>query len=225
MTNIDRHLVPNVESFSATRLLAPALRANPAVFLLFVFQLFSSYKLPDPDKPFRYYLLAVPIVCFIFLFLMNLPFFQEMLVMVVFMSIVGAKMLITIIRKLEWKLMYVIPGVIMLPAFSYLLTDGLFLTWTKDLQTTKTILRISQRDDLVFDSYGKPIFRHHPLDPDFMNIFPQKFNRLEELKASGVKYLIIDHYTPRLPKETLDWFRQNFVQSRVDPNIYVRRKK
>ena len=95
--------------------------------------------------------------------------------------------------------------------------------FTSDIWTTKTILEISERDDLVFDSYGKAIFRHHPLEPRYLLYSPEKFDRLDEVKKSKVKYLIKDwHYYPMLPVETLNWFEKNFTQASENPNIYVR---
>jgi len=92
----------------------------------------------------------------------------------------------------------------------------------KDYHTTATILKISGPHDLVFDSYGKPIFRHHPLEPDYLNYSPHQFNRLKELQASGVKYLIKDPYYWSLPAETLAWFENNFEPLSEDPNVFVK---
>jgi hypothetical protein len=95
-------------------------------------------------------------------------------------------------------------------------------TWDQ-METTKTILEISERDDRVFDAYGKAIFRHHPLEPNYLMYFPETFDRLDELKKSNVKYLVRDAtYYPRLPSETLKWFEANFKQIDENPNIFVR---
>lgn len=220
ITNIQRHLIPNSIRFSPFAYLKDILSFNPAVFVLFTMQLFSPLRLSH--KSYKAYLLLIPFTCFFFLVLMNRPFKQEMIVMVVFMSILGSNMVLEIIGKLDRKLSYVVAGIILLPVFHYMMTDGLFKTMTKDLNTTKAILRISQRDDLVFDSYGKPIFRHHPLEPHYLQYIPKRFNRLEELKNSNVKYLISDFYTPGLPKTTLNWIEKNFIRVKEDPFIYKR---
>ena len=227
MINIDRHLVSHSWKTSPNGFLGTALGFNPAVFILFVLQFFFSFKLPDRYKPFRYYLLAVPIVCFVFLYIMNRPLYQEMLVMIVFMSIGGANVLVSIVRKFKWKLEYIVAGVIMLPVFYYMPTTGLAKTWIKDLHTTKMILRMSRGDDLVYDSFGKPIFRHSPMEPNYLMYRNQSrnFKRLKELKESGVKFLVVDGYTNYLPLETRKWFYDNFRPSKVDPNIWVRRKE
>ena len=95
--------------------------------------------------------------------------------------------------------------------------------FTDDIETTKTILEISERNDLVFDSYGKAIFRYHPLEPRFTIYGANKFDRLDKVKKSKVKYLIKDKlYYPMLPVESLNWFEKNFTQACENPNIYVR---
>ncbi|MHA2231129.1 MAG: glycosyltransferase family 2 protein [Candidatus Hodarchaeales archaeon] len=81
----------------------------------------------------------------------------------------------------------------------------------------------SNKKDLVFDSYGKAIFKHHPMESNFLIYFPQKFQRLDELKKSNVKYLIKDYYYRRLPEEILRWFEQNFVQSNEHPDIFIKK--
>ena len=96
---------------------------------------------------------------------------------------------------------------------------------TKDMVTTQTILDISEKNDMVFDVYGKAIFRHHPLEPQYLLYFPGKFSRTKELKRSKTKYLIKDdaHY-PRLPVNTLKWFENNFEQTSVNKNIFIRKE-
>ena len=225
MINIDRHFVPVSNRISPNGFLQTALIFNPSVFLLFILQLFFTYKLSHRFIPFRYYLYAVSIGSFVFLYIINRPLTQEMIVMVVFMSIVGANFLVFIIRKLKFKLEYILVAAIMFPALSYMWNTGLAKSWTKDLQTSKTILRISKRDDLVFDSFGKSIFRHSPMEPQYLMYNPSNFNRLEELKKSRMKYLIVDGYTNGLPLETRKWFYENFMPSKVDQLIWVRRNK
>ncbi|MFO0795835.1 MAG: hypothetical protein U0586_17435, partial [Candidatus Brocadiaceae bacterium] len=114
-------------------------------------------------------------------------------------------------------------AIIIAPAFLHISHDILYKQFTDDIETTKILLEISERDDLVFDTYGKAIFRHHPLDPKYLIYFPRKFNRLDEIKKTNLKYLIKDSlYYPRLPNETLEWFNQNFRQTNENPNIFVR---
>jgi hypothetical protein len=84
-------------------------------------------------------------------------------------------------------------------------------------------LEISKRVDLVFVAYGIAIFSHHPLEPNYVIYRPGKFDRLDEVKQSKVKYLIKDkRYYPKLPVETLNWFKDNFMQASENPSIYVR---
>lgn len=222
ITNIQRHLLPNDIRFTPWTYLREALSFNPTVFLLFLFQIVYPLNLTAPHRRMKPYLYAVILTAFLFLFIMNRPFKQEMLIMVVFMSIVGAPMLVDIVTKLGGRLAYMLSVVILVPAVYYMFTDGLGKTWTSELETTKDILRISKRDDLVFDSYGKAIFRHHPLEPDYLIYIPSKFDRLSELKKSGVKYMIVDFYTRGLPADTIDWLEQNFKYIPENKNICIR---
>jgi len=221
--NIMRHLVPSDFKFLPIRHLVQIWKFNPVVFLLFIFQLFSPIKLSKKYEIFKKYLITVSLTCFVFLFLMNRPWMQEMLVMLIFMSILGSNILVEMIQNLNWKLGYVIIGVVILPALIFIPHTALYKQWTDDLETTKTILEISERDDLVFDACGKAIFRHHPLEPEFLMYLSQIFDRLDEVKKSNVRYLIKDkNYYPRFPEETLNWFENNFIQTNENPNIFVR---
>jgi hypothetical protein len=222
--NIHRHLMPHRDRFLPWDNLRDVLSFNPAVFFLFLCQLFSPLRLADAYRPMKAYLFILPITALVFLFLMNQPYKQEMLLMVIFMGMTGANLLVEMMNKLDGKLKYVITMVLLVPVVHYLFSDAYVRTLMPDLDTTKEILRISKPDDLVFDSYGKPIFRHHPLEPYYLNYQPQKFNRLQKLKNSGVKYLIVDFYTRYLPKDTLDWLKHNFVHTGKSPYIYVRVK-
>jgi hypothetical protein len=77
---------------------------------------------------------------------------------------------------------------------------------------------------MVFDSYGKAIFRHHPLDPYFTNYSPETFSRLKELEATYFRFMIKDEYYERLPQEVLLWFDENFGMSKVNEAIFVRKR-
>jgi hypothetical protein len=217
-----RHLIPNEIKFFPNYYLKEIWRFNPAIFLLFILQLFSPIKLNKKYEIFKKYLIAIFFTLFIFLFLMNRPFMQEMIVMIIFMSIFGSNILSESIRKLNRKLCYFIIGIIIVPALICITHNMFYRSFTNDIETTKTILKISDREDLVFDSYGKAIFRHHPLDPKFLIYFPAKFNRLDEVKKSNVKYLIKDYYYSNLEKNSLDWFERNFIQTNENPNIFIR---
>lgn len=221
--NIKRHLIPNSKKFFPLEFLMHIWRFNPAILLLFIFQLFSSLKLDERYKPFIKYIYSISFTCFVFLFLMNRPFMQEMLVMVIFMGILGSNILLKMMQKLNRELGAILIAIIIAPAFLYISHNVLYKQFTDDLETTKTILKIAESDDLVFDTYGKAIFRHHPLDPKYLIYSPNKFSRLDEIKKSNLKFLIKDsYYYPRLPNETLEWFNQNFRQTNENPNIFVR---
>lgn len=223
MVNIMRHIIPNESKFLPDKLLAKVWLFNPAIFLLFIFQLFSPIKFDKKYDLFKKYLIGVSFTCFAFLFFMNFPWLQEMLVMVVFMGILASNMLAEIIHKLNWKLGYILVGAIIMPTLILTTHTVLFRTFTDDIETTKTILEISKGDELVFDAYGKAIFRHHPLDPKHLKYSSKKFNSLCELKKSNVKFIIKDSRVyPKLPKETLNWFQENFIQTNENPNIFVR---
>ena len=223
LINIKRHLIPRDIKFLPIEFLIRIWIFNPAILLLFIFQLFSSLKLDEKYKPFIKYIYSISFTCFVFLFLMNRPFVQEMLVMVIFMGILGSNLLLKMIRKLNRELGYILIAIIIAPAFLSISHDVLYKQFYNDIEITKTILKISERDDLVFDTYGKAIFRHHPLDPKYLIYFPSKFSRLDEIKKTNLKFLIKDSsYYPRLPNETLEWFNQNFKQTNKNPNIFVR---
>ena len=93
----------------------------------------------------------------------------------------------------------------------------------EQVEITRCILNLSNEDDLVFDSYGKPIFRHHPLDPKFTVYNPQKFIKLSAIKKANPKFLIKDQYYQMLPDETFAWFEENFVSISENENIFVRK--
>lgn len=221
--NVNRHLIPNHIKFWPNNLLEKIYISNPALFLLFIFQLFSPIKLNEKYEIIPKYLITISLVCFTFLFLMNRPFMQEMLVMVVFMGMFSANIFAEIIQKVDRKVVHVIIVLLILPVLLSTKRAVFEKSISDDIKTTKNILEIARRDDLVFDTYGKAIFRHHPLDPEYLIYFPDRFKRFGELKSSRVKFLIKDRvYYPRLPKDVLNWFKKNFRQTHQNPNIYIR---
>ena len=218
-----KHLIPNDNKFWPTRFLYKILEKNPEIFLLFVAQIFLFKKIKTSHPIFKEYILSVSIVALAFLFLMNRPWMQEMIVMTVFMTLLAADALSRLFRKTGVIICTLILLAMAIPANRRLIKKYIVKkTMTRDLITTETILKISGKNDLVFDSYGKPIFRHHPLEPRYLMYFPEKFSRLELLEKSRTKFLIKDSYYPRLPQKTIHWFENNFRKTKKDPNIYVR---
>ena len=138
------------------------------------------------------------------------------------MSILGSGFLLKVLENVNKKLVYVILLIIVVPSMIYSGYSWLKHPIGKDIEVVDCILAISKKDDLVFDSYGQAIFRHHPLEPYYLNYFPRKFDRLDELKKSKVKFLIKDQYFYDLPGETLKWFGENFVETSENPKIFVR---
>jgi hypothetical protein len=185
--------------------------------------LFAPLKLADPYRDYRKFLLGVPVICFVFLFLMNMPYLQEMLVMAVFMSLAAAPLLSDLAGWLFSRARYAAIVFLLLPVLLFTLEGTSVRSMAEDYRTTEKILQISQPGDLVFDSYGKAIFRHHPLEPHYLNYNPREFNRLQELKTSGVKYLLKDRYYWSLPPATLTWFDENFTPAAGSTNIFVRK--
>ena len=225
LTDIKRYMLPN-ETFQKFWPLSELLRItrfNPAVFFLFFLQLFSPLNFADRYPDYRKYLLGIPVICFVFLFLMNMPYLQEMLVMAVFMSMAAAPLAADLTEKLFSRARYAAVAFLLLPILLFTLEGTSIRSMAEDYNTTEKILQISQPGDLVFDSFGKAIFRHHPLEPDYLNYNPREFNRLQELKGRGVKYLIKDEYYWSLPPATLRWFEENFTPVAGSPNIFVRR--
>jgi hypothetical protein len=157
---------------------------------------------------------------------MNRPWLQEMLVMIVFMSILGADALVRFINKRNFIVFIVILLAIAGPLNWRIIKKNILKnTMTRDMVTTQTILDISEKNDIVFDAYGKAIFRHHPLEPQYLIYFPEKFSRTKALKRSNTKYLIKDDfYYPRLPVNILEWFEDNFEPTKVNQNIFIRKK-
>ena len=112
-----------------------------------------------------------------------------------------------------------------LPALKFIPVKMIRPSFINDLGTTKTILRISSPEDLVFDSYGKPIFRHHPLEPKYLMYLPRlrkEPDSFKKLKQSDVKYLIKDQYYGLYRENYKSWFDENFVQTKEHRYIFVR---
>jgi len=221
-----KHVIPNDIKFWPTRHLAQILEKTPPVFILFVVQLFLYKKVKTTIPIFKKYLFSISIISFLFLYLMNRPWLQEMLVMIVFMSILGADALVRFFNKRNFIVFIVILLAIAGPLNWRIIKKNILKnTMTRDMVTTQTILDISEKNDIVFDAYGKAIFRHHPLEPQYLIYFPEKFSRTKALKRSNTKYLIKDDfYYPRLPVNILEWFEDNFEPTTVNKNIFIRKK-
>jgi len=221
-----KHLIPSDIKFWPTRFLLQVLEKTPAVFIFFVVQLFLYKNLKTTIPVFKKYLFSISIITFLFLFLMNRPWPQEMLVMITFMSILGADAVVRFFNRRSFIVCIVILLAIAGPVNRRIIQKSVLLnkTMTKDMATTQTILDISEKNDMVFDAYGKAIFRHHPLEPQYLLYFPEKFSRTKELKRSKTKYLIKDDFYPRLPVNTLKWFENNFEQTSVNKNIFIRKE-
>ncbi len=226
--NIRKHLIPNNIKFLPTDYLRMTWKFNPALFFLFFLQLLLPLRIAGEYEIFRKYITSVALTGLTFLFLMNRPYLQEFLAMAVFMSIMGANVLTEMKQKMDRKVSYFVIGVIIFPALLYIPKTSIKYPFTEDLKTTKDILEMSARDDLVFDSYGKPIFRHHPMEPDYLMYTryfisdKSRYKRLYAVKKSNVKYLIKDQYYPDYPADMKKWFEENFVQTEKNPNIFVR---
>ena len=222
-----KHLIPSDIKFWPTSFLLEIFEKTPPVFIFFVVQLFLYKNVKITIPIFKKYLFSISIITFLFLFLMNRPWLQEMLVMIIFMSILGADALVRFFNRRSFIVCILILLAIAGPLHSRIIRKSILLnkTMTRDMATTQTILDISEKNDIVFDAYGKAIFRHHPLEPQYLIYFPEKFAKTKELKRSKTKYLIKDDdYYPRLPVNTLKWFENNFEQTTVNKNIFIRKE-
>ena len=219
-------LIPNRHKFWPANHLMQVMVLTPGIFALFAVQLILIPKLKIYRPVLNKYILSISITCLIFLFLMNRPWLQEMLIMVTFMALLGGNILICIMEKKRGTTMaFIMLLLIVVPPNRYIIKNHLLgRTMAEDLMITQTILNISEKDEQVLDAYGKAIFRHHPLEPKFLLYHPEDFSRLESLKRSDVKFLIKDRgYYPRLPEETLRWFDENFLPSGENRNIFIRK--
>ena len=220
-----RHLVPDDNKFWPWNHLRGIWDFNRVAFLLFLFQLFGPLSLAEKYRSFKPYLVGIPLTCFTFLFLMNRPFFQEMIVMTVFACVVASNLLVAILRAVDWKIRYAISLFVIAPAVITVPCEAITKPMADDLAITRAILEISQKNEQVFDAYGKAVFRPHPLDPAFLVYHPEQFlPRFDALRRSSVKYVIKDGiYFDLLPRATLDWIGSNFTESAANTNILVRK--
>jgi hypothetical protein len=227
--NISRHLVPNDDKFLPTYFLREGFLFNPLFFLMVFFQFVFSAKITYSNIVIRDYLYSVIFTSFIFLFLMNRPWMQEMLVMTVFLCILTSGYIVYLFKRLKLDVRYM--GIVLVFTMMSLFSasKSIFFKSRKQLyeqiEVTRCIGLISDSEDKVFDSYGKAIFRKHPFDPDFTNFSPEQFDRLEDLKSNNFRFLIKDEYYERLPVEVLVWFEENFVISEMNRDIFVRKKE
>lgn len=218
------HLARNPDRFSPFVKFGKAWAFNRTLFILFLFQVFAPLRLLPEYEGLRKHIRLIPWVACAMLFVINRPFLQEGLVMAVFMSIAASDLVARAVSASNSLLALAISAFIAAPALVSVPDYALKKTWTREYESTREILRISGPTDLVFDSYGRAIFRHHPLEPQFLNYHPRRFYRLNDLQHSGVKYLMLDQiYTPRLPKPVLQWMSDNFEPTGVHPDIYVRK--
>jgi hypothetical protein len=224
-------LIPNHSKFWPVYHLREIIDFTPAVFVFFGLQIAYLKKLKTNLPIAVDYIVSICAICFLFLFLMNRPWLQEMLVMITFMALLCSDIVVRIMKKGRFLLQLIISLLVLLPPVLHLkdiITKKMpyeeMVTMTRDLITTKVILDLSDKDDLVFDAYGKAIFRHHPLEPNYLQYHPEKFSGLDILKKSGVKFLIKDsRYYPFLPEETLRWFDENFIPIKENPYIFIRK--
>lgn len=220
-----QYVVTKSGYFSPIQPFGRAWRFNRVLFLLFILQLPAPLRLAEGMGIFRVYLLSIVAVSIAVLFAISRPFMQEMLVLVACMSIVAANLLAVILRSVDWRARYLIALFVIAPALVSVPHTARRVTNERALETTRAVLAMTAPDDLVFDAYGRAIFRPHPLDPSFLVYRPARFRRLDQLKACGLRFAIRDHnYFPRLPKETLAWFDENFEPSPENPDILVRRR-
>ena len=221
--NINRHIIPNDIKFFPFEYLFRIMQTSPAVILLFVTAIFT--KPEGGSQTARRYLYSISFACLAALFLMNRPFPQEMILMTATMSIVASNVLVVLIQKVERKHSCLIACLIAVPAMFYFCHVARDRPADSDISVTETILQISNKDDLVFDAYGKAIFRHSPLEPNYLLYFPGKFSRLEILKKSEPKFVIEDEwYYARLPREVHEWIKENYIRTAEHPLILVRKK-
>lgn len=194
----------------------PALVFNPLVFVMFA----ASVGVRGPG---RAYLVAVPVFALGMLLVMNRPFMQEMLLMVVFMAMAGAAAAERVLRRAGPRRAPVLVLLLAAPVFAYMPAFAVRENMTADVRTTRDILRMSEPSDPVFDAYGKAIFRHSPLEPGFLVYRPRVFDRLDQLKAGDPRFVIWDaRYLARLPAPARRWIEERFRPSPENPDILVR---
>jgi 4-amino-4-deoxy-L-arabinose transferase-like glycosyltransferase len=217
------YLVPGPHRFPASKFLLKALVFNPLVCALFVVQFFRPHRLSEAGRPLEKYMVAIALFALAVLIQMNRPFAQEQLLMAVFMSLLASGLCADIAAKRSWKagcwLVLLLAG----PAFVVMPMNAREKSMNEAVEITRTILKISDRNDLVFDAYGRAIFRHHPLEPKFLVYLPRSFHRLEQLKKKDVKFVIWDKiYAPQLSRPIRRWVDRNYDPLPENTNILVR---
>jgi hypothetical protein len=225
--NISRHLIPNDAKFWPTSYIISSFIFNPLLYIVFIFGVINLHKIECSDTTYVYYIFIIICTCFLFLFLMNTPWLQEMLLMSAFLCVITSGVLFSFFNKVLVRRSVVFLFLVLytLPFFIYSSHFGLKKRRQifTQMETTRIILKISDKDDLVFDSYGKPIFRHHPLEPNYLMYAPEKFSLLSDLKSASPRFLIKDEYYSRLPKSTIDWFEDKYVSIPENRYIFVHR--
>ncbi len=224
--NISRHLLPNDIKFWPTNYLISSFKFNPLLYIAFIFGVINFPKIEWPDTTYVYYIYTIICTCFVFLFLMNRPWLQEMLLMSVFLCVITSWVLFGFFNKVLGRRSVVFLFLFLYTVPFFIYSNHVYLKGRRQIftqiETTRVILKISDKDDLVFDSYGKPIFRHHPLEPYYLMYLPEKFSRLSDLKSASPRFLIKDEYYSRLPKKALSWFEANYVNIPGKRDILVR---
>jgi len=218
------HLVRNPTRFSPIVKFDDAWYFNRTLFILFLLQVFAPLRVLPGYEGLKKHLRLIPWVAFAVLFVINRPFLQEGLIMVVFMSITASCLLARAVSAANPALALAVSALVAWPSLVSVPDYARRKTWDYQYASTREILRLAQPGDQVFDAYGRAIFRPHPLDPHFLVYHPRRFHRFEELKRSRVEYLMLDQiYTPRLPQPVLQWMYDNFEPSGAHPDIYVRK--
>jgi hypothetical protein len=217
------HLIPNAIRFPATINLAKGFWLNPALFTLFAFQLVRPLRLSDAGRPLVKYMFSIVFFELVVLFMLNRPFAQEHMVMTVFMGLLASGVGLALSGKWSWKIGCILAVALAAPALHDLSMNSMKCTLTADLEITRTVLKVSDRNDSVFDAYGKAIFRHHPLDPSFMVYMPKRFQRLDEPKQKDVPYVIWDpRYFVKLLPIVQEWIWRNCESISENTNILLR---
>jgi hypothetical protein len=217
------HLVPHPIRFSPVKYILRLWEYNRWPFVLFGLQVLVPMRLQPRYALFRVYLLAVPLTALGVLFIVNRPWTQEMLLMAVFMAIAAAGLVVDLAERLDWKLGYAVPLVVALPALMLQTHVSTARTMERQVAITRQVLEITKPGEMVLDSFGQPIFRPHPLDPDFVLYFPRRFHRQEELENRDVVCVVRDScYFPLLPRVTRNWIATNFTALAENRAIMVR---
>ena len=217
------YLVPSKFRFPASKFLLKALYFNPLICALFAVQFFRPHRLSEEGRPLGKYMIAIALFALAVLFQMNRPFTQEQLLMAVFMSLLASGLCVDIAAKWSWKAGCWLVLLLVGPAVAIMPMNATERSMNEAVGITRTVLKISDRNDLVFDAYGRAIFRRHPLEPSFLVYFPRSFRRLDQLKKQDVKFVIWDkNYAPQLPQPVKKWINTNYRSLPENTNILVR---